>query len=345
LRTGLATFGMDYWHYMGGEMPDLRGIFATPSAHWPLYGIVTKAALRIWPMLEARAVPIGGFEKFADAFTYCKLLANGGLVDQTTIWNWVLVGMTDRRAGERGGKDDLDFFNYRMEAGYNEPYRGLHNYYAMGSCRGYKEQVDTNLKLCERIAKEHGGKVLSEEELQSTIPDCAKLVRLWWKDYNFGDQKEKAQHMWSVGGEGQADSWYIHGWVDDLIPVEKVYAPRLMEKYGFLAVPLIARVFETGHGGHLRYIPGSDIMDEYQIKRHAKVRQEMNDWVSENFPNVHPASGSMHIDAYPNPMRDVLDKIRDALDPNHIGYKAGEERLEPEMEDEEKVIVTATATG
>jgi hypothetical protein len=35
-------------------------------------------------------------------------------------------------------------------------------------------------------------------------------------------------------------------------------------------------------------------------------------------------------------MIDVLNKIRDVLDPNHIGYKAGEARLEPEAEDEEK---------
>jgi hypothetical protein len=222
-----------------------------------------------------------------------------------------------------------------MKAGYTEPYEGFHTYYAMASCRGYKEQVDVYVKLCERIAKEHGGKILTEEELQSTIPHAAKLLRLWWKDYDFGDEKEKAQHMWSVGGEGQADSWYIQGWLDDLIKVEKVFAPRLTEKYGFLAAPLISRVYETGHGGHLRYVPGSDVLDEYQTKKHAKVRQEMNDWVKENFPNVQPTSGSMHIDTFPNPMRDVLDKIRDALDPNHIGYMAGENRLE--REEEEKV--------
>jgi hypothetical protein len=86
------------------------------------------------------------------------------MVDQTTIWNWVLVGMTDRRAGERG-QEDLDFLNYRMKAAYTEPFKDLHTYYAMASCR-YKEQVEVYEKLCARIAKEHGGEVLSEEEFQ-----------------------------------------------------------------------------------------------------------------------------------------------------------------------------------
>mgnify|MGYP002260214649 CR=1 FL=1 len=345
LRTGLAALGTDYWQYSSKEVPDLKGIFMNAATHAPILGIITKAAIRIWPAMEARAVPIAGFEEFENTFKYCKVLVDAGIVDQTTIWNWVLVGMTDRRAGERGGQDDLDFLNYRMKAGYTEPYRGLRTYYAMASCRGFKEQVEVYEKLCERIAREQGGKVLSEEELQNTIPHCAKLVRLWWKDYNFGDQKEKAQHMWSIGGEGQADSWYIQGWVDDLIKVEKVFAPRLMEKYGFLAAPLICRVYETGQGGHLRYVPGSDVLDDFQIKRHAKIRKEMNDWVKENFPNVQPTSGSMHIDTFPNPMIDVLNKIRDVLDPNHIGYKAGEARLEPEVEDEEKATGTAAATA
>lgn len=121
-----------------------------------------------------------------------------------------------------------------------------------------------------------------------------------------------------------------------MIEVEKVFGPRLMEKYGFLAVPLISRVYETGHGGHLRYIPGSDVLDEYQAKRHAKIRQEMNDWVKEHFPNVQPTSGSFHIDSFENPMKTVLDKIRDALGPNHVGYWAGDRRLEPEVQEEEK---------
>ena len=52
--------------------------------------------------------------------------------------------------------------------------------------------------------------------------------------------------MWSIGGEGQADSWYIQGWVDDLIKVEKVFAPRLKEKYGFLAPPLFVGSMKPG---------------------------------------------------------------------------------------------------
>ena len=170
MRTGLAALGTDYWQYNNTEMPDLKGIFMNPATHAPILGIITKAAIRIWPMLEARAVPIAGFEKFASALKYCKDLADGGIVDQTTIWNWVLVGMTECRAGKTGGQDDLDFFNYRMKAAYNEPYKDLHTYYAIASCRGYKEQVDVYEKLCEKIAKERGGKILSEKKHQSTIP-------------------------------------------------------------------------------------------------------------------------------------------------------------------------------
>ncbi len=340
LRTGLATLGMDYWQYSSRKMPDLKGIFVNAHQKAPTFGIITKAALKIWPIMEARALPIGGFDNFASAFKYCKAVANGGIVDQATIWNWILVGLGEVRAQKKGGKYDIDFLTHRMKAGYNEPYKGLYNYYAISQCRGYKEQVEANLKLCKRIAKEHGGKILSDEELQNTIPNVWERTKQWYEDFDFDNEKKKAPHMWRIGGEGQANSWYIQGWIDDLIKVENAIGRRLREKYNILPIGLICRVYEPGVGGHLSFILGSDLFDEYQSKRHAKIRQEMNAWIIENFPNVLPNEGVKNIGTYPNTMKPVLDKIRDVLDPNHIGYMAREKRLDRKLDDEDKVSAT-----
>jgi hypothetical protein len=341
LRTGLATLGIDFWQYFRGAQPDLKGLFVNSVLGIPKFGIITKAAIKIIPMMEARALPLGGFDNFANAYKYCKVLGHEGIVDQATIWNWVLVETQEVRAKEKDGKEEIDFINHRMKAGYNEPYRGLCNYYTLTTLRGYKEQVDVNLKICERLAKEHGGRILPEEELQNTIPNNWRFLKKWYVDFDFLDEQDITSHTWNLGGEGRGDSNYYIGFHDDLIQVEKAYGKRLKEKYNELPPPFICRTYELGSGGHLRYIPTGDQFDEFQWNQRKKVREEMNAWVLENFPNVHPAAGSRQINTYPNTMITVLNKIREVLDPNHIGYIPGEKRLESEDEDK----ITPSITG
>jgi len=67
--------------------------------------------------MEARALTVGGFNEFSGAFKYCEALANGGIVDQATIWNWILVGLGEVRSQKKGGKADIDFLTHRMKAG------------------------------------------------------------------------------------------------------------------------------------------------------------------------------------------------------------------------------------
>ena len=123
LRTGTATFGYDYWSPLSQDMPDIKGLFAPANQRTPLFGIVTKAAIRIWPMMEARGLPIGGFDTFAKAVKFTKALVKSGIADQSMVWNWVLVALEGLRI--RGGKDDIDYLNYRMKNDYTKPYKGL----------------------------------------------------------------------------------------------------------------------------------------------------------------------------------------------------------------------------
>ena len=165
LRTGTATFGIDYWSPLSQDMPDMRGLFVPTTQRAPILGIVTKAAIRIWPMMEARGLPIGGFDSFESGMRYCQKVTKAGIADQSMLWNWVLVGMMNARLSSP--EEEIDFFNYALDPknDYSAP-EGLRYSYTWTQFRGYKEQVKVNLELCKRIAREVGGKILEEEEIK-----------------------------------------------------------------------------------------------------------------------------------------------------------------------------------
>ena len=50
--------------------------------------------------------------------------------------------------------------------------------------------------------------------------------------------------------------------------------------------------------------------------------------------------GDRHIETDSIGMGDIMNKIREALDPNHVGYVAGDKRLEPEPKDEEAAVAS-----
>jgi FAD/FMN-containing dehydrogenase len=116
MRTGTAAFCDDYWSHIVWELPDIRGLFKGTYHRAPLMGIITKAAVRIWPVMEAVALPIGGFDSYAKAVKFCQTVSRAGIADQSMVWSWVLSGFHEYRL--RGGKDDMDFLTHRMTHDY-----------------------------------------------------------------------------------------------------------------------------------------------------------------------------------------------------------------------------------
>jgi hypothetical protein len=334
LRTGTATFGLDYWSNLSQDMPDIRGLFGPTNQKSPIFGIVTKAALRIWPMMEARGLPIGVFDSFETAMKYSQKVAKAGIADQSMVWNWVNVGFIETLNSPTKEKD---FFNYIQDTSneYNKPPKGLRYNYTWTQFRGYKEQVEVNLQLCKRIAKEVGGRILEEDEIQDTIPETVNYWRKTYIDLVPPDEIVHS-HLKSMLSPGPLDVWYFMGWVNDLIKLEEGYNRRLKEKYHWRMQAYYVRLFDGGVGGALRYMAWTDMQDNYQAMKQIRIREEMHSWVLENYPNIHAYFGGNRTVKNSIGMGSVLDKVRSALDPDHILYLPdlpglpGRKRLEPE---------------
>lgn len=332
LRTGLATYGIEFWSTLNMDIPDYRGLFNRYTETNPLLGIITKAAIRIWPRHETQALPMGGFPTFEGAMRYAQAVSKAQLSDQTMVWSWVVMALTESKARE--SKEDLEFMQYRQGHDYTEPYKDMHYCYTWSQIRGYKEQVEAGVKVCERLAQENGGKILSDEELDATIPNVTAALRHHYRDFNYAGEKEGAPMLlWMHGGEGLGETCYYYGWVSDLIELEKAYNDRWTKDLKRAPVPYYVRIMEGGVGGHLRYIPLVDLMDSQEAQRTMARSAELHAWVHEKFPNVHCPMGNRDPDKDSIGMGHTMERLREALDPNHVGFRPGEDRLEPD-EDE-----------
>ena len=325
VRTSTATFGIDYWSRLTLSMSDIQGLFVPAMQLYPASGIITKAALRIWPIMESRALPITGFDSFAKGMEYSLRVTQAGIADQSMVWSWSLVGVSNARFGGPG--EEFEIMNYLLDAttDYSKPYKDMDYCYNWTQFGGYREQVQGNVEVCRRIAKEVGGRVLEEEELQSTLP------HIWqdWKDryIDFNPRGDKKM----LFASGTIDVWYHMGKVDDLVRLESDYNQRMKEKHNVRVMPYYTRVLEYGVSSALRYMVSSDGADREESERLLRVKTDMTDWVLQNYPDVHvDASPFRTIQNNSIGVGDLTRKIREVLDPNHIMYAPGEQRLEPE---------------
>ncbi len=325
VRTSTATFGIDYWSRLTVSMPDIQGLFVPAMQLFPSSGIITKAALRIWPILEERALPITAFDSFAKGMEYSLKVTQAGIADQSMVWNWSLVGMSNVRLG--GSEEEFEIMNYLLDSGtdYTKPYKDMDYCYNWTQFGGYKEQVQANVEVCRRIAKEVGGRTLEEAELEATIP------HIWqdWKDryIDFNPRGDKKM----LFGSGVIDVWYHMGKVDDIVKLESDYNLRMKEKHKVRVMPYYTRVLEYGVSSALRYMVSSEGADKEETERLLGARADMADWVSQNYPDVHMfESPAQSIQNNSIGVGDLVGKIRDVLDPNHVMYVPGEQRLEPE---------------
>src|SRR4030042_3497362 len=86
-NTGSAQFPSVSSHLRYGPFPDLAGLFL--CAYGTL-GVITKAALKIYPINESNRVHLAAFDKFENAVDFVKNLINNNIPEHCIIWNWQL---------------------------------------------------------------------------------------------------------------------------------------------------------------------------------------------------------------------------------------------------------------
>jgi len=301
VRTGTATFGTNYWSDYSYFTPDLKGLFS-PSIG--TMGVITKAAVRIYPRFEVQALPIAVFDNFNSAFDYCRTVVRGLLAYQSMAYHWKMLPYLQWAHADIPITKFMEIMQLRkgpkdMPKGYSYDYCTTH-------IMGYKEQVEGNIKTCVRLAKELGGQLLMQEEFASKFPGV-------WAEWKGAYMDHETEKIYLKGTAfGSIDTLVFVGDVDSLKRMESVMFEKLKD-YNIDSITYYSRMVDQGRYAHLRFMTLSDNIDERQIDETIKMRDELMEWLRKNYPSVMLIPPAETIGT-----TKLMGKIKDVIDPNNI---------------------------
>jgi len=281
IRTGTAALGYDWWSQYRG-LPDLTSMW-TPS--FGTHGIITKAAMRIHPLGETRKIVIGGFHNFNNALTFINKISSEAMANNAMIWSHRWTEWENYM--NQNGKGFMDYVNHMLTLKADKAPLGYYPYNTLASFSGYEEQVEGGVKTCERLIKELGGEI-NTENFKNQWPGTWE----WWKQHfldfiNPGHGSVKCQ----VDG--------VEGTCGGLIAETNVrqankFHNTIMKKFhewGIRSVRYYIRQYDHGRTTFLRYLYQTEQEDEETIMAELKTMQTIEDWwnskeFKEEFPDV-----------------------------------------------------------
>ena len=309
IRTGSASFGNAGWRARYGPFPDLTGLFA---CSYGTLGIVTKISVKLFDRGEEERLLITKFDNFPPALEYMKLIARRNLVDSVTFWNWVWNMFHELMASK-----SHELPKEMMKEDQKTPPPGIPFGIASARLSGYKEVVDAAEKTCIRLAREHGGEYLNEEDLKAMHPGSWEYLYSYFIEGihpNPGEESTMRRALWLPG-------WLINAEPAGILELEK-YMWEFAKKEA--KPPYMFRVLPFNHAREFFFafvilITGTlDKEREYMLhlkEAYAKLYHELlakHGAMMFRFrqdPTFLPLTG---------PYGDLLRKIKNILDPDNI---------------------------
>jgi FAD/FMN-containing dehydrogenase len=314
LYTGSMAYGeTEHWTEVPHSAARLTNLF---SPHQASIGIITKAAIRMWPMLDKTALPVVGFNDFASAFRWTHEMAKSNMVDQTMIWCWVHVGGIEFQKSARY----LDYVEAKMKYKQEEVPEdlGLFNCYAFAGMRGYEEEIAGAVKVAERMAKKHGGTYLSEEWMAEHLPNTWQYFSASHKDFRY----DLSDSM-GLSSEGGGFSIQYMGDREEIIRMYEG-SNQWFRKMGWNNWRYYTRMFNGGQTPWLRYMPNSNSANKEEIKETVRIAGALNAYILENY-EVNVQNSMFYFNDPDNP-----EEVRDRAKPIRRLMRAVQKEFDPE---------------
>jgi len=159
VHTGSKAFSHTYpgtgWHSTTNSFPNIKNMFIDAAG---TLGVVTAGAVRAYSLGEARTLPIVAFNDYPTALQFMVRAARGNLVQHICCWHWVLYTIIDHLGTYgRGAPADV-LVHEPWQPPDERPY-----ILAVPTIAGFRETVEASEKTVERLARELGGKIWTEE--------------------------------------------------------------------------------------------------------------------------------------------------------------------------------------
>jgi FAD/FMN-containing dehydrogenase len=303
INTGSSHFPSVGSSMRYGPFPDLAGLFC--CAYGTL-GVVTRAAVRIYPVNESGRVVIAGFDNFERSTRYVKDLVDHNVAEHGLVWHWQLY-----RAFEITFADGWipqippELFGDPLQPPAGVPYNIVNILMS-----GYEESMITQEKVCDKVAKKYGGRIFSREEAQRVMPGA---VHRWDENY-----LKYHQVMSKNFATGRYFPYLVMGEPEAICELEP-YVVKKLDSLGVRPVAYYSMPFDFGRSVFFRAFIYPDPANKELLKKTAETMKEMYEEAMRRYGVVpfrhRPGLTWQHQtgDYYK-----FLKKIKQVVDPNNI---------------------------
>jgi FAD/FMN-containing dehydrogenase len=285
-----------------GPFADLAGLY---TCGYGTMGIITRAALRIYPINEANRVNIAAFNFFSDAVDFVKDIINNNIPEHCIIWNWQLYE-TLAIDTSRPGSVIPDM----LEIDPRNPPAGIPYCIVTTFLSGYEEMMLASEKILARVAKKYNGGTLNKKEIQQLIP---VPMASWTEIYARYRQIEP-----TFFGLGKYMAWIMLAEPKDVKEMEK-YAVSELAMLNITPVGYDSQPFDFGRSMFFRIFVFPDPKDPGLIEKVNNKFNEMFDVAMERYGAI----PMRHMSFLPcidqtGGFNEALKRVKKALDPNNI---------------------------
>lgn len=303
LYTGTMLYGdCDLWTEVQFSFNHLKNLLVPCSG---TLGVVTRAAIRIWPLLEKTALPTAGFNDFESAFRWSHAMAKSSMVDQTMVGGW----LARFQMKYKGTGHLLDFYESKMKENQNEPPKeeNLFTFYASAQMRGYEEEISGAVKTAKRLARQYGGTYLPPRAEESAFA-YAEL------DNNIGGAAETLSMSVQFTGE-----------VEEIIKMYNGLVKKFKE-IGYKNWSYYTRMMNHGQTPWFRFMPSLLGVSEEDVNASLRMREEITNYVLTNYKvNIQVEPFFLNDPENPEkvlgrgePVRRLLSAVQREFDPEGI---------------------------
>lgn len=303
-NTGSSSFPEVGSQLRYGPYPDLAGLLV---CSYGTLGVVTKAAVKIYPINESTQVILTAFDNFPSAVDYVKDITNHNIPEHCIIWNYQL-NMTFGFALDIA-KPGAEIPS-GMKGDPKQPPEGYPYSIVTVNLSGYEETVATNIKVCEMVAKKYGGRVLTDREAEEMMPVAKAGYEQLYTQYH---QPEP-----TFFGLGSSPMWITLAEPKDIKDLEK-WAVDKIDSLGVRPVCYYVQPFDYGRSMMFRIFIFPDPRDQKVADKIKETFGQMFGEAMKRYGAV-PMRHSPMSNALPQTgsYGEVLTRIKKVLDPNNI---------------------------
>lgn len=182
VRTGGSMVDKGSWAHQYINFPDLHGLWLQSNG---LLGVITKLAVRIYPVGESAKIHFAGFNDFKTAQEFVKRICRHGVAKHQIIFWWHGLLLFDHFAKlEKHEMNEVGGVPFEWIIRGRTPPEGVHYNTVVTELKGYREVVDASVMVCDRVAKELGGQPILWEEFKKKRPGLIRFL----EDYGINKQ-------------------------------------------------------------------------------------------------------------------------------------------------------------